>query len=142
MDRSDFHYDLPPELIAQTPPPERGSSRLLALDGATGGMTDRLFVDLPRLLRAGDLLVLNDTRVLPARLIGRKATGGRVELLLERVTGPVRALMQVRASHAPQAGSTIDLPGGAHARVDGRRGQLFELEFDCDVAALLEAHGE
>ncbi|HEX5047849.1 MAG TPA: tRNA preQ1(34) S-adenosylmethionine ribosyltransferase-isomerase QueA [Gammaproteobacteria bacterium] len=142
MNRSEFHYHLPPELIAQTPPRERGSSRLLVLDGATGVLADRLFADLPRLLRPGDLLVLNDTRVLPARLIGRKPTGGRVELLLERITAPNRALMQLRASHALRAGSTIDLPGGAHARVDGRQGQLFELTFDCDVAALLEAHGE
>jgi S-adenosylmethionine:tRNA ribosyltransferase-isomerase len=142
MDRSEFHYDLPAELIAQTPLPERGSSRLLVLDGAAGGVADRHFADLPRLLRAGDLLVLNDTRVLPARLIGRKLTGGRVELLLERVTAPRRALMQVRASHAPQAGATIELPGGAHARVEGRRGQLFDLAFDCDVAGLLDARGE
>jgi S-adenosylmethionine:tRNA ribosyltransferase-isomerase len=142
MDRSEFHYDLPPELIAQAPLPERRLSRLLVLDGATGGIADRRFADLPQLLAPGDLLVLNDTRVLPARLIGRKPSGGRVELLLERVTGPRRALMQVRASHAPKAGAAIELSGGAHARVEGRRAQLFELAFDCDVTALLEAHGE
>ncbi|HZF30528.1 MAG TPA: tRNA preQ1(34) S-adenosylmethionine ribosyltransferase-isomerase QueA [Gammaproteobacteria bacterium] len=142
MDRSEFHYDLPPELVAQAPLPERGASRLLVLDGAAGGLADRRFADLPRLLRSGDLLVLNDTRVLPARLIGRKSTGGRAELLLERVTAPRRALMQIRASHALKAGGTIELPGGARARVEGRRGQLFDLAFDCDVAALLEAHGE
>jgi S-adenosylmethionine:tRNA ribosyltransferase-isomerase len=142
MDRSEFHYDLPPELIAQAPLRERRLSRLLVLDGANGGLADRRFTHLPQLLAAGDLLVLNDTRVLPARLIGRKPTGGRVELLLERITSPRRALMQMRASHAPQAGAAIELPGGAQARVEGRRGQLFELAFDRDVTALLEAHGE
>jgi S-adenosylmethionine:tRNA ribosyltransferase-isomerase len=142
MDRSEFHYDLPSELVAQAPPRERGSSRLLVLDGATAGLDDRRFAELPQLLRAGDLLVLNDTRVLPARIIGRKPTGGRVELLLERVLAPRHALMQLRASKATQPGSIIELPGGAQARVEGRRGQLFELAFDSDVVALLEAHGE
>ena len=142
MNRSDFHYDLPPELIAQAPLPERGQSRLLVLDGASGAVADRRFADLPQLLREGDLLVLNDTRVLPARLLGRKPTGGLVELLLERVTAPRRALMQVRASHAPRAGATIELPGGARARVEGRQGRLFDVTFDRDTAALLEAHGE
>jgi S-adenosylmethionine:tRNA ribosyltransferase-isomerase len=142
MDRSEFHYDLPPELIAQAPLRARRLSRLLVLDGASGGLADRRFADLPQLLAAGDLLVLNDTRVLPARLIGRKPTGGRVELLLERITGPQRAIMQLRASHVPRAGAVMELPGGARARVEGRRGQLFELAFDRDVTALLEAHGE
>jgi S-adenosylmethionine:tRNA ribosyltransferase-isomerase len=85
--------------------------------------------------------VLNDTRVLPARIIGRKPTGGRVELLLERATAPRQAFMQARASHALKAGGTIELPA-TRARVEGRRGQLFDLAFDCDVAALLETHGE
>ena len=116
MDRSEFHYDLPPELIAQAPLRERGGSRLLVLDGATGGVADRRFADLPQLLRPGDLLVLNDTRVLPARIIGRKPTGGRVELLLERVTAPRRALMQIRASHALKAGGMVELPGAARQR--------------------------
>ncbi len=116
MQRSDFHYDLPAELIAQTPLPERGGSRLLVLDGATGGIADRTFAALPGLLRGGDLLVFNDTRVLPARVMGTKATGGRVELLLERVLAPRHALFQLRVSHKPRTGAVIGLPGGARAR--------------------------
>ena len=87
MQRSEFHFELPDELIAQTPLPERGASRLLVLDGATGAISDRMFADLPEQLRRGDLLVFNDTRVLPARVIARKPSGGRVELLL----GPGKA---------------------------------------------------
>lgn len=142
MQRSEFHYVLPPELIAQTPLPERGASRLLVLDGATRAVEDRTFADIAQLLRPGDLLVLNDTRVLPARLHGRKPTGGRVELFLERVTGPRRALVQLRASHAPGVGGLIELPGGLEARVERRAGALFELSFDADVAEVLQAHGE
>src|SRR5688572_10965638 len=110
MQRSDFHYELPPELIAQAPLRERRASRLLVLDGATGGIEDRLFADLPALLCAGDLLVFNDTRVLPARVIGHKPTGGRVELLLERLLGPRNALVHLRASHKPLPGSEVTLP--------------------------------
>ena len=142
MQRSEFHYDLPPELIAQTPLAERAAGRLLVLEGGTGSVADRAFADLPALLRPGDLLVFNDTRVLPARLIGRKPTGGRVELFLERLLAPRRALMQLRASHVPQPGGVIELPGGARARVLGRADRLFELEFDVDAVALLEAHGQ
>lgn len=142
MDRRDFAYDLPPELIAQAPLPERSASRLLVLDGATGRIEDRRFADIAELLRAGDLLVLNDTRVLPARLHGRKATGGRVEILLERVLGPRRALVQLRASRSPKAGAILELPGGARAVVAGRAGELFDLELDRDVEPYLAAHGE
>ena len=126
MLRSDFHYDLPSELIAQMPLPQRRASRLLVLDGATGATEDRLFADLPGLLRAGDLLVFNDTRVLPARVIGRKPTGGRVELLLERLLGPRSALVHRQASHKPSAGRSVGVPGGARARVGARRGELTE----------------
>jgi S-adenosylmethionine:tRNA ribosyltransferase-isomerase len=142
MQRSDFHYDLPPELIAQAPLKERRASRLLVLDGSTGGIEDRSFVDLPGLLRAGDLLVFNDTRVLPARVIGHKATGGRVEILLERLLGQRGALVQLRASHKPLPGTDVHLPAGARARVIGRAGELTEIELDRDVAPFLEAHGE
>jgi S-adenosylmethionine:tRNA ribosyltransferase-isomerase len=140
--RSDFHYDLPPELIAQAPLAERSASRLLVLDGATGAFADRMFTVLPDLLRAGDLLVLNDTRVLPARVLGRKPTGGHVECLLERVLGPRRALVHLRASHAPQPGSELDLPGRTRARVVGRAGALFEIALDRDVVPFLETHGQ
>jgi S-adenosylmethionine:tRNA ribosyltransferase-isomerase len=142
MQRSDFHYDLPAELIAQVPLAERRASRLLVLDGATGATADRRFADLPGLLNAGDLLVFNDTRVLPARVIGCKPTGGRVELLLERVLGPRRALVHLRASHKPQQGGELDLPDGARARVGARHGELVEIELDRDLVPYLEAHGQ
>jgi S-adenosylmethionine:tRNA ribosyltransferase-isomerase len=142
MRRSDFHYELPPELIAQTPLAERRASRLLVLDGATGALDDRLFAELPKLLRRGDLLVLNDTRVLPARVKGRKPSGGRVELLLERLLDHRRALVHLRASHKPAPGTDVELPGGARARVAARVEELTEIELDRDVVPYLEAHGE
>jgi len=141
MQRSDFHYELPPELIAQAPLAERRGSRLLVLDGGTGAVQDRLFAELPELLRAGDLLVLNDTRVLPARVIGRKPTGGRVELLLERLLGSRSALVHLHASHKPSPGSQVELPAGARARIGARRAELTEIELDRDVVPFLEAHG-
>jgi S-adenosylmethionine:tRNA ribosyltransferase-isomerase len=141
MNRSDFHYDLPPELIAQIPLPERSASRLLVLDGAAGNVADRHFAELADLLRAGDLIVCNDTRVLPARLIGRKPTGGRVEVMLERILAPRRLLAQLRASHLPKPGTDVELPGGAQARVVRRVGALFVLELDRDAAPLLDTHG-
>jgi S-adenosylmethionine:tRNA ribosyltransferase-isomerase len=104
MRRTDFHYDLPEALIARYPTPERSGSRLLHLDGATGAVADRRFTDLPSLLRSGDLLVFNDTRVIPARLHGvKQGSGGKVEIMLERVTGPRTAVVQLRASkrHGP-----------------------------------------
>ena len=99
MDRSAFHYELPPELIAQEPLPERTGSRLLILDGGSGQCRDRRFLDLVELLRSGDLLVLNDTRVILARLHGRKDSGGRVEVLIERITGLKTAQAQIRSSN-------------------------------------------
>ena len=140
MDRSEFHYDLPGELIAQQPLPERSASRLLALCGDS--IEDRRFADLPELLRSGDLLVLNDTRVIRARLHGRKPTGGQVEVLLERITGARTATAQLRASRSPQDGTELALANGASARVQSREGVLFRLEFNTDVEPLLEAHGE
>jgi len=142
MQRSSFHYELPPELIAQVPLSQRRASRLLVLDGATGAVSDRMFADLPKLLRAGDLLVFNDTRVLPARVIGRKPTGGRVELLLERLLGPRSALVHLHASRKPAPGSNVELPGGARARIGARRAELTEIELDRDVVPFLEAHGQ
>jgi S-adenosylmethionine:tRNA ribosyltransferase-isomerase len=141
MQRADFHYELPEELIAQLPLPERRASRLLVLDGGSGELADREFVDLVDWLEAGDLLVLNNTRVVPARLAGRKASGGRVELLLERRLDATRGRFQIRASRSPVAGSRIELDGGAAATVLGRDDDLFELEFDCDLATLLQAQG-
>jgi S-adenosylmethionine:tRNA ribosyltransferase-isomerase len=142
MEPGDFHYDLPPELIAQAPLPERAASRLLVLDAARDRIEDRRFADLVHLLAPGDLLVMNDTRVLPARVIGRKPSGGRVELLLERVTGPRDALMQVGARRSPSVGAVIELPGGARAEVKGREGPFYRIGFDREVVPWLETHGQ
>ena len=97
MKKSDFYYDLPQRLIAQAPLPERSSSRLLKLEGDTGALQDMMFADLPSLLRPGDLLVFNDTRVIPARLYGHKSSGGKIEILIERIVGNRHALAQLRA---------------------------------------------
>ncbi len=141
MDRREFSFDLPPELIAQHPLPERSASRLLALEGRTGGVRDLRFTDLVELLVPGDLLVLNDTRVLPARLFGHKASGGRVELLLERLLGPRRARAQLKASRAPKPGQILEFPGGAEAVVVAREGALFDLDFDREAEPYFAAHG-
>jgi S-adenosylmethionine:tRNA ribosyltransferase-isomerase len=142
MRLSDFHYELPPELIAQQPLPERSASRLLCLD-AGGGLTDRRFRDLPALVAPGDLLVFNDTRVIPARLYGHKASGGKIEALVERVLGPDRVLAQVRASKPPRPGGVLHFEGGVDAEVIARRGEFYELLFSGggEVYALLAAHG-
>ena len=142
MRRADFSYSLPPEQIAQSPPPTRGAGRLLAVDGASGRLQDLMFADLPGLLAPGDLLVLNDTRVLPARLHGRKPTGGAVEILLERVTGPRRFVALARASKGFRAGMAIELPGSARATVIGRVDDLYEFELDREPTAYFEACGE
>ena len=141
--RRDFRFDLPPELIAQHPPARRGDSRLLALDGATGALVDRMFRELPDLLRPGDLLVFNDTRVIPARLFGRKVSGGRFELLVERVLDSRRALVHLRASRPPKPGGRLLFDAGFTATVLDRRGELFEIGIEADVALpeLLERHG-
>ena len=143
MLRRDFHFELPSELIAQHPPARRGASRLVCLDGATGEWADRMFADLPRLLRPGDLLVCNDTRVIPARLHGRKQSGGRVELLVERLLDDQRLLAHLRASRLPRPGGRLMLEGGIVARVLDRHGELFELRFETEqpVLDVLEAHG-
>jgi len=131
LKKSDFHYDLPVELIAQQPLPERSASRLLVLDAAHQALSDRTFHDLQQLLRSGDLLVFNDTRVLPARLFGRKPSGGAVEIMLERVTGTHTATAMLGVSKKPREGSLIELDDGTPVRVLGRDGQFFELRFEC-----------
>lgn len=142
MRKSDFSYDLPGDLIALTPLARRSASRMLYLDGDTGRTRDLGFADLPDLLEAGDLLVLNDTRVMPARLYGRKASGGRVEILIERILAPRLALAHVRASKAPKAGAVLTLDGGFSVRVEGREEDLFTLAFcDDSVEAVLAAVG-
>ncbi|MDE2087826.1 MAG: S-adenosylmethionine:tRNA ribosyltransferase-isomerase, partial [Xanthomonadaceae bacterium] len=130
MKKSDFDFDLPPELIAQAPLAERSASRLLLLDAVAGRREDRMFRELPGLLRPGDLLVFNDTRVLPARLYGRKDTGGAVEILIERVTGAHEAVVQLGVSKKPKEGGRIELADGSHAVVLGRDESFFRLRFE------------
>ena len=142
MDRADFHYDLPTELIAQVPLGQRSAGRLLVLCADDGNIRDGRFVDFTNLIDSQDLLIFNDTRVLPARLCGQKASGGRVEILLDRLTGTRGARVQIKASRSPVAGTEILLPGGAKARVGGREGRLFDIELDRDLSAYLEVHGE
>ncbi|HEY6132028.1 MAG TPA: tRNA preQ1(34) S-adenosylmethionine ribosyltransferase-isomerase QueA [Halioglobus sp.] len=134
MKRSDFSYQLPPQLIAQYPLPERSASRLLVLDAANIAVRHHQFNELPHLLHSTDLLVFNDTRVIPARLWGRKTTGGKVELLLERLTGTHSALVQIRSSKSPGSGAVIELsetpggqPGPYQVVVTGRQGDLFSI---------------
>lgn len=130
MKKSDFDFELPPELIAQSPLPERSASRLLWLDPKAGSRQDRMFRELPQFVRPDDLLVFNDTRVLPARLYGRKDTGGAVEILIERVTGAHEATVQLGVSKKPREGGTIELADGSHATVLGRDGAFFKLRFE------------
>lgn len=143
--RQDFQFALPPDLIASEPLPERSASRLLVLDRGTGAVVDRMFRDLPGLLDPRDLLVFNDTRVIPARVFGRKPSGGAVEVMLERILDARRATAQIRASHAPKPGSVIELANGARLivgeRVDGFFGIAVE-DGAPDLLALLESVGE
>jgi len=142
MLRADFHYELPEELIAQHPTARRRDSRLLHLDGASGALADLRFVDLPQLLKAGDLLVFNDTRVVPARLHGHKDTGGRVEILLERVIDGGRVVAQLRSSKPPAAGSHIQLSDGTRLTVAGRADDFWLLDFHEEPGAVFERCGE
>ena len=133
MRRADFNYDLPDELIAQYPPAERGTSRLLYLDAVRGVLRDGMFADLEGLLRPGDLLVCNDTKVIPARLHASKESGGKVEILVERLIGAGNMLAQVRASKSPRIGSQLLLEQGGSLRVAGRQDEFFVLESAADV---------
>ncbi|HEX9389784.1 MAG TPA: tRNA preQ1(34) S-adenosylmethionine ribosyltransferase-isomerase QueA [Usitatibacteraceae bacterium] len=149
MKLADFDYELPPELIAQQPAAARTASRLLHLDGATGVLVDRLFADLPSLLAPNDVLVFNDTRVLKARLSGRKETGGSVEVLIERVLDgnsprSHQALAHVRASKSPKPGSRLLFADDVVATMVRRVDDLFELHFEGDagVYEVLERHGQ
>ncbi|MGO9931885.1 MAG: tRNA preQ1(34) S-adenosylmethionine ribosyltransferase-isomerase QueA [Steroidobacteraceae bacterium] len=142
MRRTDFHFELPKELIAQWPTAERSAARLLTLDGRTGAYRDRQFRDFPALLDPGDLLVFNDTRVIPARVFGAKKSGGRVEILLERALSANTALAHVRSSKGLRDGAAVQLAAGQSARMLGRENELFRLEFSCDVLEFFESHGE
>ena len=140
----DFDFDLPPELIAQHPASERSASRLLHVDRAT--LRDRQFIDLPQLINPGDLLVFNDTRVIRARLYGQKDSGGKVEVMIERIVDARHAVAQIRASKSPKAGGRIVIEDAFAVTVSGRSGEqseFFDLELDGggDLYALIEAHG-
>ncbi len=143
MKTRDFAYDLPQELIAQHPLPGRSDSRLLVLKGASTGIDDQCIRDLPSLLEEGDLLVFNDTRVIPARLYGCKQTGGRVEVLVERVLDAHRLLAQVRASKPPRPGTQLKLGNGIDIEVIGRQGDFYELQLQGSQEAhdVLERYG-
>ncbi|PCJ31720.1 MAG: tRNA preQ1(34) S-adenosylmethionine ribosyltransferase-isomerase QueA [Moraxellaceae bacterium] len=143
MQLTDFQFELPPELIAQFPAKQRTASRLLSLEGKTGLLSDQQFVDLPQFLQPNDLLVFNNTKVIPARLLGQKDSGGKVEVLVERVLDQHRVLAHVRSSKSPGAGRHLLLEDKLDVEVLGRQDALFELYFhsDTDVIDLLEAHG-
>ena len=141
MRRADFAYDLPEELIAQTPLAERSASRLLTLDGSTGALADRSIRDIPELLREGDLLVFNDTRVVAARLVGFKPSGGRVEIFLERAIGDALALVQLRASKPIREELEIATEGGS-VRVVAKEGDLWKVALPGPTLEFFERWGE
>lgn len=142
MRRQDFHYILPDELIAQFPSERRGDSRLLCLDGDSGEMQDRHFSDLTALLNPGDLLVFNDTQVMAARVFGYKLSGGRVELLIERVLSPNQGLAHIRASKSPKPGTRIIIEDSVIVEVVGRQDDLFEIASpDISLMELMEKFG-
>ncbi|VWB46838.1 S-adenosylmethionine--tRNA ribosyltransferase-isomerase [Burkholderia lata] len=140
---SDFDFNLPPELIAQTALPDRTASRLLEVDGtvAPARLADRHFAELPSCIAAGDLLVFNDTKVLKARFFGQKASGGKIEVLIERVTGTHTALAQIRASKSPGAGTTLRLADAFDVTVGERVDPFFTLNFPEPCLDLIEQYG-
>lgn len=130
MKVSQFSFDLPPHLIAKFPQPERTSSRLLGLDGKDGSLSDGNFVDLLEKVNAGDLMIFNDTRVIPARVFGKKESGGKLEVLVERMQDEHTVLAHVRCSKSPKPGSTIILDGDIKVTMVARHDALFELRFE------------
>ncbi len=143
MRTQDFDFYLPDTLIAQHPTSTRNASKLLYLNGQSGVLEDKLFVDFPDFLHAGDLLVFNDTRVIKARLFGTKTTGGQVEVLVERVLDNHHVLAHIRASRAPKVSSMLRLANAFDAKVIGRDDDLFHVQFLGDIAVLdlLERYG-
>ena len=137
---SEFDYDLPSDLIAQHPLPQRSESRLLRLDARTGRLSDLAFSDFPGLVDEGDAIVVNDTRVIKARLSGRKASGGKIELFVERLLGAHEALALIRASHPPAAGSAVFIDD-LSVRIDAREGELHRVRFPEPVESVLERLG-
>ena len=140
---SDFDFDLPPELIAQTALPERSASRLLEVDGLVtpARFVDRRFAELPECIAPGDLLVFNDTKVLKARFLGQKASGGKIEVLVERLTGERTALAQIRASKSPAPGTTLRLADAFDVTVGERVEPFYTLHFPQDCLTLIEQYG-
>jgi S-adenosylmethionine:tRNA ribosyltransferase-isomerase len=141
MKTAEFDYVLPEELIAQHPLPERGASRLLHLDGASGAIEDLSFSELPRLVGPNDVVVLNDTRVLKARLFGRKSTGGRIEVFVERIVAECEALALMRSGHPPHPGYRLTVGDGVEVEVLAREDDLYRVRFSEPVAAVLERCG-
>ncbi|MCF2949690.1 tRNA preQ1(34) S-adenosylmethionine ribosyltransferase-isomerase QueA [Paraglaciecola aquimarina] len=143
MKLSDFQFDLPESLIARYPTENRVASRLMHLDGNTGVIKHKQFVDMIELVEPGDLLIFNNTRVIPARLLGQKESGGKVEVLVERVLDEHRVLAHVRASKSPKVGTKLILEGKVEVEMLGRHDALFELKFlaDAPVLAILEEFG-
>ncbi|MFA0811043.1 tRNA preQ1(34) S-adenosylmethionine ribosyltransferase-isomerase QueA [Microbulbifer epialgicus] len=143
MQRQDFDFHLPDELIARAPTEERRGSRLLCLDGPSGAITHRQFPDIFDQVQAGDLIVFNDTRVIPARLFAQKETGGKLEILVERVLNETDIWAHVRSSKSPKPGSSIVLEDGTRIEVTGRKDALFELSFPKEegVLAILDRLG-
>lgn len=141
MQVSDFSFELPDSQIARHPLAERRASRLLVLEGQSGKLEHRRFAELLNYLRPGDLMVFNNTRVIPARLFGQKDTGGKLEMLVERVLDGSRALAHIRSSKSPKPGATINVDGGGRAVMVARHDALFELDFGEDVLALLDRIG-
>ena len=137
---SEFDYDLPPELVAQHPVAQRSASRLLHLDAASGALMDLKFADLPQLLGPEDVVVLNDTRVIKARLSGKKASGGKIELFVERALDAHSALALIRASHPPATGSELFI-GKVAVMIEAREGELYRVRFAEPVERVLERHG-
>jgi S-adenosylmethionine:tRNA ribosyltransferase-isomerase len=138
---SEFDYALPAELIAQHPAAQRSASRLLRLDAASGVLEDLRFADFPALVDGRDAVVLNDTRVIKARLAGRKPSGGKIEVFLERALGPREALVLIRASHPPATGSELIVGNQVSVKVEGREEDLYRVRFSEDIDDVLERHG-
>ena len=136
---SDFNYNLPNELIARHPTSDRRDSRFLVVED---NISDRRFVDLPNLIRPNDLLVFNDTRVIKARLSARKDTGGKVEILIERITNSSSALVHLKSNKSPKLGINLILEDDVKAKILSRKKDLFELQFTTDIASFIEVHGK
>ncbi|RUO58892.1 tRNA preQ1(34) S-adenosylmethionine ribosyltransferase-isomerase QueA [Pseudidiomarina marina] len=143
MNVKDFSFELPDELIARYPQPERSASRLLCLNGTTGAVTHQTFKNIVDHIQAGDLLIFNDTRVIPARMLGEKVSGGKVEVLVERIIDEHRVLAHLRSNRSPKPGAKMILEGAVEVEMVGRQDALFELQFNTQepVLNVLEQYG-